>query len=332
MATSSRKHESDESVLEPMRYLSASPGKDVRGQLIDCFQEWLDIPMDRVIAVKEVITDLHNASLLVDDIEDNSKLRRGKPVAHSIFGVPTTLNCANYVYFLALEKCHALGNDKAMSIFVLELLNLHRGQGQDILWREQCICPTMKQYTQMIKDKTGGLFRLAVGLMQAFSKSTVDYSRLVNLLAEYFQIRDDFLNISNSKYQKSKSYCEDLTEGKFSFPIIYCIRKQPSDHRLMSILRQRTEDLEVKRHAVEYMKECGALKYTREVLRELRATIETEISELGGHANLSRLLLHLDSELDTPVVNLIDKMDHSYDKQEVCMDGDSETGGEISTL
>eukprot|EP00605_Chrysophyceae_sp_TOSAG23-4_P001558 GSChrysophyteH1.ASY1.ANO1.1709.1 assembled CDS len=298
MATSSRKHESDESVLEPMRYLSASPGKDVRGQLIDCFQEWLDIPLDRVIAVKEVITDLHNASLLVDDIEDNSKLRRGKPVAHSIFGVPTTLNCANYVYFLALEKCHALGNDRAMSIFVLELLNLHRGQGQDILWREQCICPSMEQYTQMIKDKTGGLFRLAVGLMQSFSESIADYSRLVNLLAEYFQIRDDFLNISNSKYQKSKSYCEDLTEGKFSFPIIYCIRKQPSDHRLM----------------------------------KLRATIEAEIAELGGHANLSRLLLHLDSELDTPVVNLIDKMDHSYDKQEVCMDGDSETGGEISTL
>lgn len=47
---------------------------------------------------------LHNASLLVDDIEDGSKLRRGLPVAHDVFGVPTTLNTANYVYFLALER------------------------------------------------------------------------------------------------------------------------------------------------------------------------------------------------------------------------------------
>ena len=91
-------HEQDEAVLEPMRYLEAQPGKDVRGQLIDCFQQWLRIPQDKVEAVKAVVTDLHNASLLVDDIEDNSRLRRGMPVAHSVFGVPATLNCANYVY------------------------------------------------------------------------------------------------------------------------------------------------------------------------------------------------------------------------------------------
>ena len=138
-------HEQDEAVLEPMRYLSAQPGKDVRGQLIDCFQQWLHIPADKVEEVKAVVTDLHNASLLVDDIEDNSKLRRGMPVAHSIFGVPATLNCANYVYFLALQKCHSLGSEVAMALFVRELLNLHRGQGQDILWREQCVCPSMEQ-------------------------------------------------------------------------------------------------------------------------------------------------------------------------------------------
>ena len=61
-----------------------------------------------------------------------------------------------------------------MTVFVQELLNLHRGQGQDILWREQCICPTEAQYRQMVLDKTGGLFRLAVGLMQAFRSAPLD--------------------------------------------------------------------------------------------------------------------------------------------------------------
>ncbi len=200
-------HMRDERVLEPMNYLSRIPGKDIRGQLIDCFQTWLDIPQDKVTEIKDIVSDLHNASLLVDDIEDNSKMRRGMPVAHSIFGVPTTMNCANYVYFLALEKCHSLQNPTAISVFVQELLNLHRGQGQDILWREQCQCPTEEQYMQMIKDKTGGLFRLAVGLLQSFSVKNgaekTDYTPLVNLLAEYFQIRDDFLNISDSEYQAS---------------------------------------------------------------------------------------------------------------------------------
>ena len=85
--------------------------------------------------VQDIVGDLHNASLMIDDIEDNSKLRRGIPVAHSIFGIPTVINGANYAYFLALEKCHALKNPEAMNVFVGELLNLHRGQGHDILVR-----------------------------------------------------------------------------------------------------------------------------------------------------------------------------------------------------
>lgn len=73
----------------------------------------------------------------------------------------------------------------------------------------------------MILDKTGGLFRMAVGLMQCFSSNDEDYTELVNLMAIYFQVRDDLINLANTKYHKHKSFCEDLTEGKFSFPIIH---------------------------------------------------------------------------------------------------------------
>jgi geranylgeranyl diphosphate synthase type 3 len=143
------------------------PGKNVRGKMIDCFQLWLNIDVSsnpQVLEnVKAIIGDLHNASLMIDDIEDGSKLRRGIPVTHSIFGVATTINSANYAYFLALEKCHALQNQQAMDVFVGEMLNLHRGQGHDILWREDGRCPTEDQYINMVRDKTGGLFRLAVG-------------------------------------------------------------------------------------------------------------------------------------------------------------------------
>ena len=80
---------------------------------------------------------LHNASLLIDDIEDNSILRRGIPVAHNIFGIASTINSANYVYFLSLEKTiKELPNDlvsKAVLIFTEQLLELHRGQGLTLL-------------------------------------------------------------------------------------------------------------------------------------------------------------------------------------------------------
>jgi geranylgeranyl diphosphate synthase type 3 len=55
--------------------------------------------------------------LSIDDIEDNSKLRRGIPVAHNIYGVAQTINSANYIYFLALEKTIAMGQPKGVEIF-----------------------------------------------------------------------------------------------------------------------------------------------------------------------------------------------------------------------
>ncbi|EGB10073.1 hypothetical protein JL720_6258 [Aureococcus anophagefferens] len=291
-------HDVDEALLEPFNYISENPGKNVRGSLIDAFNMWLGIPGDRVEAIKRIVSRLHNASLLVDDIEDGSQLRRGKPVAHAIFGVPSTLNTANYVYFIALEECHRLDNGEALAVFVEELLNLHRGQGQDILWRDSCRCPTEAEYTTMVLDKTGGLFRLAVGMMAAFSdRRKGEFRKLVDLLALYFQIRDDLVNLRSDDYMRSKSYCEDLTEGKFSFPILHAVHAAPGDTRLLNILKQRTENPDVKKHAVEHMASLGSFAYTRTALAKLKADIGAEIALLGGHARLAALMDKLDAQI-----------------------------------
>lgn len=107
----------------------------------------------------------------VDDVEDSSLLRRGIPVAHSIFGTPQTINSANYVYFRALSLLLSMNNPKLIEIFTEELLNLHRGQGMDLYWRDSLTCPSEADYLEMVGNKTGGLFRLAIKLMQAESKT-----------------------------------------------------------------------------------------------------------------------------------------------------------------
>jgi geranylgeranyl diphosphate synthase, type III len=293
-------HRVDESLLEPFRYISSVPGKDVRGTLIDCFNSWFLVDPVSIGRIKRVVASLHNASLLVDDIEDNSKLRRGIPTAHTIFGIPTVINCANYVYFLALEDCHRMNNARATAVFLGEILNLHRGQGQDIAWREGLTCPTEDQYLSMVTDKTGGLFRLAVGLLQAHANghAATDFTGLVNNLAIYFQIRDDYINLADVEYFKSKSFCEDLTEGKFSFPMIHCIRSHPDDHRLLNILRQRTEDDEIKRYAQRILREAGSLTYTRAKCRALKGEIVDDVARFGGNPALLKLLEALDVQLD----------------------------------
>ena len=290
-------HTIDDSLLEPWRYILQVPGKDIRGKMIEAFNIWLNIPKDKVVAINDVVTSLHTASLLIDDIEDNSKLRRGVPVAHAIYGIPSTLNTANYVYVLALEKCRNMNNFQALDVFIAELLCLHRGQGQDIKWRDALLCPTEEEYLQMVKDKTGGLFRLAVGLMKAFSTCKTDFVPLVDQLAIYFQIRDDYCNLASTDYHENKSFCEDLTEGKFSFPIIHGIRSKPDDHRLLNILKQRTEDIDVKQHAVLYLNKIGSMQYTYDRIQTLKLDLDSLIEELGGHEGLMKIVDYLHSTI-----------------------------------
>ena len=158
-------------LLGPYDYLFAHPGKDIRAQLIAAFNEWLEVPPESLEIITKVVGMLHTASLLVDDVEDSSLLRRGLPVAHSIFGTAQTINSANYVYFLALQELGKLKNPNSIGIYTEELLNLHRGQGMDLFWRDTLTCPSEDDYLEMVGNKTGGLFRLAVKLMQAESKS-----------------------------------------------------------------------------------------------------------------------------------------------------------------
>lgn len=168
------------------------------------------------------------------------------------------------------------------------------------------------EYYEMILDKTGGLFRLTVGLMQSFATSNkeTDFSPLVNNLGLYFQIRDDLVNLADPSYFKSKSFCEDLTEGKFSFPIIHCMRNsRENDTRLLSILKQRTEEIDLKKYAQSMMRNAGSLKYTRDKCIELKDSILSQIEALGGNEPLVKLI----EILDVQVEKMADSVMHEVD-------------------
>ncbi|KAE8352742.1 isoprenoid synthase domain-containing protein [Aspergillus coremiiformis] len=277
--------ENEKIVLGPYDYMLQHPGKDIRRQLINAFNSWLKVPPESLTIITKVVAMLHTASLLIDDVEDCSILRRGVPVAHNIYGTAQTINSANYVYFLALQEVQKLNNPVAIDIYAQELLNLHRGQGMDLFWRDTLTCPSEEEYLEMVGNKTGGLFRLAVKLMQAESETGKDCVTLVNMLGLIFQICDDYLNLSNTTYTRNKGLCEDLTEGKFSFPIIHSIRSDPNNHQLINILKQKTKDEEVKLYAVKYMEGTGSFAHTQAVVRDLRDKALTLIDEIEAGDN-----------------------------------------------
>ncbi|CAG2057189.1 unnamed protein product, partial [Timema podura] len=116
---------------------------------------------------------------------------------------------------------------------------------------------------------------LAIRLMQLFSENKEDFTKLAGILGLYFQIRDDYLNLCSQEYAENKSYCEDLTEGKFSFPIMHAIL---------------TRDLELKRYCITLLERFGSFAYTRNILQELDTDAREEIAKLGGNPLLEDIL------------------------------------------
>lgn len=281
--------EQDAILLEPFTYIQQIPGKQFRAKMALAFNHWLNIPEEKLAMIGEIVQMMHNSSLLIDDIEDNSILRRGIPVAHKIYGIASTINAGNYVLVMALAKVNLLGHPDAQQVVTEQLLELHRGQGMEIYWRDNFICPTESEYKQMVIRKTGGLFMLAIRLMQLFSDNKADFTKLTAILGLSFQIRDDYCNLTSKDYSDNKSYCEDLTEGKFSFPVIHAVLNQ-KDRQVLHILRQRTQDVEVKRYCVSLLEKLGSFRYTEEVLETLDNEARAEIERLGPNPIMQTLL------------------------------------------
>ncbi|KAJ6551479.1 isoprenoid synthase domain-containing protein [Mycena capillaripes] len=288
----------DESaVLEPFTYITSNPGKDIRSQLMAAFNVWINVPEDKLKIISKVVSMLHNASLMVDDIEDDSQLRRGAPVTHKIYGIPQTINTANYVYFLAYQELLMLSGPNSVteliSIITSELLSLHRGQGLELLWRDSLSCPSEDQYVDMVNGKTGGLLRIGIKLLMACGTTNldVDYVPLVNLIGVFFQIRDDYMNLRSGEYTSNKGFAEDLTEGKFSFPIVHGIQADKSNRQVLNTLQKRPRTPTLKIHTISYLdKHTQSFSYTRSVLTNLEQQVRAEVARLGGNKGLEAIL------------------------------------------
>ncbi|CAF0728232.1 unnamed protein product [Adineta steineri] len=296
-------------ILEPFNYLKSLPGKNVRSKLIEALNYWFQVSEEKFKIIDEIMSMLHNASLLMDDIEDGSELRRGSPVAHLIYGTPLTINAAELVCFLAIQKAYTLDNPDVGRILIDHLVELHKGQGYDIWWRENNICPTEENYYKMIDNKCGGLFHLTLDLLRTCSPIdlTEEKIKAINDLCQtfglFFQIRDDYCNLVSTEYTQKKTFCEDLTEGKYSFPIIHAIQHRPNDNRIQNILKQRTNNMNLKQEVVKLLHDFGSIKYAKDKCMKLADECYDLIKKLEDNIHFRIIMNHLTLIFDDSTQN-----------------------------
>ncbi|KAL4756114.1 bifunctional terpene synthase/polyprenyl synthetase family protein [Aspergillus foveolatus] len=305
----------DERVLwKPYEYITSMPSKGFRHHLIDALQTWFNVPERSLALISGVASLLHEASLMLDDIQDGSLLRRGKPAVHQIFGVSQTINSACFHINNALRLVQQL-SPSAVLIFSEQMAYLYTGQAHDISWAGHRFIPTEEDYFRMVDGKTGSLFVLLLRLMQqeATQNRDLDMRHFMNQLGRCFQIRDDYQNLVSKEYTSQRGFCQDLDEGKASFPFIRACHTLEDSTVLTEWLNTlRTEggaSIEAKRYILTRIEESRSLEYTQDVLGLLLEDLESMLRDMESMAGQENWILR------SMLVQLQTKQEKSMQKE-----------------
>ncbi len=269
---------------EPIWEFLNRGGKRWRPALFFLFTEALGGDKEKVKDFAIILELLHNGSIIVDDIEDNSDIRRGKPALHKIHGVDVAINAGNFLYFLPLIAAVKKSDDfsektllRLLKACIEEMIKIHLGQGADIGWHKGLVDVREideKQYLQMCAYKTGVLSRLAARLAVILTGGSTEMEEKLGKLGEsigvLFQIQDDILNIKPSKHW-GKDFGDDITEGKITLMVIHTLKnaKKEDAERLIEILRMHTKEQKLIQEAVEIMNKYRSMDYAKQFARNM---------------------------------------------------------------
>ncbi len=219
---------------------------------------------------------IHNFSLIHDDIQDESDLRRGRPTVWKRWGVAQAINVGDAVFTLArlaVQRLIEAGVPPASSLQALttidqECLNLIKGQFLDLDF-ENRESVSESEYLEMISGKTCALLRASAqcGAIIADTAPQVmeHYRAFAHQLGMAFQIVDDILGIWGEPEVTGKSSESDLRARKQTLPVIYGLEHSPEFSQIWSSQRSSSDDIEAMRQALESV---GADKYARQLAEE----------------------------------------------------------------
>ncbi len=240
---------------------------------------------------------IHNGTLVIDDIEDSSEMRRGKPCTYKIYQLDISVNAGNAMYYLPLlplmanrDKLSAESQRDIYEIYVQEMINLSIGQAMDISWHRgiaNADALSEQDYLQMCAYKTGTLARMAAKMAAVLAgaepKLIEKLGRLAECIGVAFQMQDDILDLTGKEFAKKKGGVGgDISEGKRSLLVIYTLQKASSadKQRLLEILGMHTFDQTLKDEAIVIIQKYGAFEYVKATAERMVLESWIEVDKL----------------------------------------------------
>ena len=248
-------------------YIISAGGKRIRPTLAILFAKAHDYQGDAHHVIAAIVEFIHTATLLHDDVVDESSLRRGRQTANALFGNSASVLVGDFLYTRSFQMMVGLKNMRVMEILadatnviaegeVLQLLNMHDPDVSE------------DRYLEVIRSKTAKLFEAATrlgvlitGANEHHIEAAAEYGRS---LGTAFQLIDDVLDYSGNAEDIGKNVGDDLREGKPTLPLIYLMKHGSEAERNLVRLCIETGDSSQFDLILAAITQSGAIEYTRQ--------------------------------------------------------------------
>lgn len=262
-------------VNQVAEYIINSGGKRLRPMLVLLSAGMFGSIQSQHHQLAAVVEFIHTATLLHDDVVDESSKRRGQSTANALFGNAASVLVGDFVYSRAFQMMVSVQNMRVMEVLssatniiaegeVLQLLNVHNADITD------------DAYLQVIHYKTAKLFEAATRLGAIISNASAHDEAALTLygmhLGTAFQLIDDILDYNGDSEAIGKNLGDDLAEGKPTLPLLYAMRN--SDPSQSQTIRNAIEQggLDHLQEVIDVVKKSGALEHVKK-LAETETTI-----------------------------------------------------------
>ena len=267
------------------RYITTAGGKRIRPLLVLLFSNALGFKGAERFELAASVEFIHTATLLHDDVVDESGLRRGRKTANAVFGNAASVLVGDFIYSRAFQMMVSVNQMKVLQVLsdatniiaegeVLQLMNMHDA---DL---------PVADYLKVIRYKTAKLFeasaRLGAVLAGApadLEEACADYGRS---LGTAFQLIDDLLDYEGSAGEMGKNVGDDLREGKPTLPLLLAMERGNPQER--ALIRQAIEAGDVDRlpEVIAAVRRTGSIEATRDAAREQTRLAENSLAMLDN--------------------------------------------------
>lgn len=248
-------------------------GKQIRPIIALLTAKALNYTGDKHINVAAFIEFIHTATLLHDDVVDESSLRRNKPTANAVFGNAASVLVGDYIYTRSFQMMVDVGSLDVLKIMSDATNVIAEGEVQQLINCNNADI-TNEQYLDVIYRKTARLFEAASHSVAILSNTKANVITAMQLYGRYlgtaFQLIDDLLDYRVDANELGKNIGQDLAEGKPTLPLLHAMQTTPNikDKKLIQHAIKTGNGQHLFDQILQIMQTCGSLQFTLDAARK----------------------------------------------------------------